>query len=224
MGKLDEMEYMLGVADAGQKVDLLTRLGVDPAIGKMVVEELLSEQKIELQPIRVHQDTHYGVAFLPSFRGWFLYLLQGSDDDPRNHPWHVIDQQTLDCWHEFCVLELLALRHADTDDIVVHHANLGHGSNYAEDQTHVYSVLNSKLVQTMVTQDFLSQDTLGIDPTITTEHRSTFLRFPGLLLEETRTIAVNDKLKKVERRYWRWSEKNRRFNPSQFRPVVVPNS
>jgi len=31
MGKLAEMEDALGFADAGQKVDLLTRLGVDPA-------------------------------------------------------------------------------------------------------------------------------------------------------------------------------------------------
>jgi hypothetical protein len=221
MGKLDEMENLLSGADEGQKVDLLTRLGVDPAIGKMVAEELLPGQKIELQPIRVQQETHYGVAFLPSFRGWFLYLLQGADDDPRNHSWHVIDKQTLDCWHESCVLELLALRRADTDDIVVHHANYGHGSNYVEDQTKIFSILHGKLVQTMVTQDFLSQGTLGIEIEIQTEHKSTFLRFPDRSLEETRTIAVNDKLKKVERRYWRWSGQKLKFTPSRFMPVVA---
>jgi hypothetical protein len=190
----------------------------------MVAEELLPGQKIELQPIRVQQETHYGVAFLPSFRGWFLYLLQGADDDPRNHPWHVIDKQTLDCWHEDCVLELLALRRADTDDIVVHHANYGHGSNYVEDQTRIFSILHGQLVQTMVTQDFLSQGTLGIEIEIQTEHKSTFLRFPDRSLEETRTTAVNDELKKVERRYWRWSGRKLRFMPSRFMPVVVPNS
>lgn len=216
MGKLDEMDSMLRASDEGQKLDLLTRLGVDPTIGKMVVEELLPGQKIALQPIRVQKETHYGVAFLPSFRGWFLYLLQGSNDDPLNHPWHVIDQQTLDCWHEFCVLELLALRRADTDDVVVHHANYGHGSNYAEDQTRIFSILNGKLVQTMVTQDFLSQDTLGVDPMISTERRSTFLQFPNRSLEETRTTAVNDKLQTVERRYWRWSDQQLRFVPSRF--------
>lgn len=224
MGKLDEMENLLSSADAGQKVDLLTRLGVDPAIGKMVAEELLPGQKIELQPMRVQQETHYGVAFLPSFRGWFLYLLQGADDDPRNHPWHVIDKQTLDCWHEFCVLELLALRRADTDDIVVHHANYGHGSNYAEDQTRIFSILDSKLMQTMGTQDFFAEETLGAETEIRTEHKSTFLRFPDLSLEETRTIAVNDKLEKVERRYWRWSRQKYRFISSRFMPVVVPTS
>ena len=219
LGKLDEMEQMLEQSNAEQKVDLLTRLGVDPVIGKAVAEELLPGQKIELQPIRVRQGTHFGVAFLPSFRCWSLYLLQGADDDPQNHPWHVIDKQLLDCWHESCVLEPLALRRADTDDIVVHHANYGHGSNYVEDQTRIFSIMNGKLVQTMVTQDFLSQDTLGIDPTITTEHRSTFLRFPDFSLEETRTTTVNDTLKEVERRYWRWSEPEHRFISDRFVPV-----
>ena len=224
MGKLDEMEQMLEQADAGQKVDLLTRLGIDPAVGKVVAEELLPGQKIGLQTIRVGKETHYGVAFLPSFRCWYLYLLEGADDDPQNHPWHVIDKQLLDCWHEFCVLEPLALRRADTDDIVVHHANYGHGSDYVEDQTRIFSILHGKLVQTMVTQDFLSQGTLGIEIEIQTEHRSTFLRFPDRSLEETRTTTVNDALKKVERRYWRWSGRTLRFTPTPFKPVIVPHS
>jgi len=222
MGKLDEMENLLGGADAGQKVDLLTRMGIDPVIAKMVTEELLPGQKIELQPIRAPHETHYGVAFLPSFRGWYLYLLHGSDDDPKKMAWHVIDKQELDCWHEGCVLELLALRRADGDDLVVHHVNYNHGSGVVEDQTQIFSILNSKLVQTMVTQDFLSEVTWGTD--ITTEHRSTFLQFPDLSLEETRTIAVNDKLEKVERRYWHWLEQKHLFIPSKFIPVVVPNS
>jgi hypothetical protein len=222
MGKLGEMEDMLGFADAGQKVDLLTRLGVDPVIGKMVGEELLPGQKIELQPIRVQQETHYGVAFLPRFRDCYVYLLQGADDDPVKMPWHVIDKQELNCWHGAGVVELLALRLPDADDLVIHHVNYNHGSGVVEDQTQVFSILNGKLVQTLVTQDFLSEVTWGTD--ITTEHRSTFLRFPDLSLEEIRTIAVNDKLEKVERRYWRWSERKLGFMPSRFMPVVVPNS
>jgi hypothetical protein len=54
------------------------------------------------------------------------------------------------------------------------------------------------------------------------ERRSTFLRFPGNALEETRTTTVNDKLKKVERRYWRWSEQKQKFLPGQFRLIVAP--
>ncbi len=219
IGKLDEMEDRLRSSDAGQKVDLLTRLGVDPEIGKMVTEELLPGQKIDLQPIRVQHETHYGLAFLPGFRSCYLYLLKGADDDAEKMPWHVIDKQELNCWHGAALIELMALRRPDIDDLVIHHVNYGHGSNYVEDQTQVFSVLNGKLVQAMVTQDFLSQDTLGAETELTTEHSSTFLRFPDLSLEETRTTTVNDKLEKVERRYWRWSESKRRFISGEFIPV-----
>ncbi|HUD74050.1 MAG TPA: hypothetical protein VMQ76_03185 [Terracidiphilus sp.] len=222
MGKLDEMEQLIGPAAAGQTVDLLTRMGIDPVISKMVVEELLPGQKIELKAIRAHHETHYGVAFLPSFRGCYLYLLQGADDDPKNMPWHVIDKQDLNCWNGPSVLELMALRRDDADDLVVHNVNYNHGSGVEEDQTQVFSILNGKLVQTLVTQDFLSEVTLGTE--ITTEHRSTFLRFPDLSLEETRTIAVNDKLEKVERRYWRWSEQKHRFLPGRFVSIVAPGT
>ncbi len=222
MGKLDEMEQLLGPAAAGQTTNLLTRMGIDPVIAKTVVEELLPGKKIELQAIRAHHETHYGVAFLPNFRGCFLYLLQGSDDDPQNMPWHVIDKQVLNCWNGPSVLELMALRRDDADDLVVHNVNYNHGSGVEEDQTQVFSIMNGKLVQTMAAQDYLSEVTLGAD--ITTKHRSTFLRFPDLSLEETRTIAVNDELKKVERRYWRWSEQQNRFLPGRFMLIVAPGT
>lgn len=213
------MQDMLGIANAGQKIELLTRLGVDPAIGKTVTEELLPGQRIELRPIRVQNESHFGLAFLPSFRSCYLYLLQGADADPRKMPWHVIDTQELNCWDGTAVLELMALRHPAIDDLVIHHVNDNHGSGAVEDQTQVFSVLNGKLVQTMVTQDFLSEETLGTETEMSTEHKSTFLRFPDLSLEETRTITLNDKLEKVERRYWRWSEPRRRFVPSLFMSV-----
>jgi hypothetical protein len=223
MGKLDEMEQLIGPAAVGQTVNLLTRMGIDPVIAKTVVEELLPGQKIELLPIRAHHETHYGVAFLPNFRGCFLYLLQGSDDDPQNMPWHVIDKQVLNCWNGPSVLELMALRRDDTDDLVLHNVNYNHGSGVEEDQTQVFSILNGKLVQTLVTQDFLSEEVLGSKVEILHDHRGTFLRFPDLSLEETRTLSVNYNLEKVERRYWRWSEQKLRFIPSRFMPVVVPN-
>ncbi len=60
MDKLGEMADMLGFPGTGQKVDHLTRLGVDPAIGKMAAEEILPGQKIELQPIKVRRSSKCG--------------------------------------------------------------------------------------------------------------------------------------------------------------------
>ena len=223
LGKLDEMENMLGLADANQKADLLARLGVDPATAKATSEELLPGQGIELKPIRTRGEAHYGVAFLPSNGGisCSLYLLQGADEEPRKIAWHVIDHQELNCWHGASSLEIMPLRQPDEDDLVLHHVNENHGSGVVADQTQVFSILSGKLLQTLATQDFLSEVTLGTENTL--DQRSTFLRFPNNFLEETRTTANDDKLKKVERRYWRWSEEKHRFAPSQFRLIVAPN-
>jgi hypothetical protein len=37
-----------------------------------------------------------------------------------------------------------------------------------------------------------------------------------------RAFTFNGKLKKVERRYWRWSERKQKFLPDQFRLIVAP--
>jgi hypothetical protein len=220
LGKLDEMQSALSVADAKQKADLLIRLGVEKEIANVTTDELLPEEKILLHSVRTPLQASYAVAFLPGFRGCFLYLMQGSDADVQKHPWHVIDRQNLDCWHGDSTLEFLSLRQKETDDIVAHHVNLGHGSGMVEDQTQIYSILNSKLVQTMATQDYLSEVTWGTD--ITTERQSTFLLFPDRSLEESRTTSIKDVFKKVERRYWHWSEARQKFVSSPFRTVIPP--
>lgn len=220
LGKLDEMEDLLHLAGARQKADLLVRLGIEKEIANVITEELRPEEKIVLHPVRTPQQTHYAVAFLPGFRGCFLYLMQGSDEDTQKHPWHVSDRKNLDCWHGDSTLEFVPLRRSDTDDIVAHHVNLGHGSGMVEDQTQVYSILHGKLVQTMATQDYLSEVTL--DTGDTTEHQSTFLHFPDLSLEESRTTTLNEVFKTMERRYWRWSEQQQKFVASPFKLVVAP--
>lgn len=222
LGKLGEMEDMLSLADAGQKTSLLTRLGVDPVIAKDVADHLLPGDKIELKPIRTTGETHYGVAFLPGGSGvsCYIYLLQGSDEEPQKSAWHVIGHQQLDVWDKSCSFEIMPLRQPAADDIVVHHIAEGHGSGIVVDQTQIYSILNGKLVQTLATRDFLSEVTWGTENTL--EQRSTFLRFPNNSLEETRTSTFNDKLKKVERRYWRWSEQKQKFLSGPFRLIVAP--
>jgi hypothetical protein len=223
LGKLDAMENMLDLADAHQKADLLARLGVDPAIAKAAVDHLLPGDKIELKPIRTTGKAHYGVAFLPSgFEiSCYLYLLQGSDEEPVKMAWHVIDQEQINCWNGSSSLEIMPLRFTDSDDLVLHHVNYDHGSGILINQTQVFSILDGKLLLTLATQDYLFENAMAIRDAL--EQRSTFLRFPNNALEETRTSALNDKLKKVERRYWHWSEQKHKFVPGQFRLIVAPS-
>jgi hypothetical protein len=223
LGKLDEMEDMLNLAGTGQKAGLLVRLGVDPAIATEVTDHPMPGEKIELKPIRTKGKTDYGVAFLPSGTGvcCHLYLLQGSDEAPVKMAWHVIGHQFLNCWNGSSSLEIMTLRLPDVDDLVLHHVNYDHGSNILINQTQVFSIVDGKLVQTLATQDYRREDAMAFRGAL--EQSSTFLRFPGNSLEETRTSTYDDKLKKVERRYWRWSEQKRRFVPSPFRLVVAPS-
>jgi hypothetical protein len=222
LGKLDAMESMLDLADAHQKADLLARLGVDPLVAKAAAEALLPGQKIQLFPIRTTSGAHSGIAFLPNGTGisCYLYLLQGSDEHPDTKPWHAVDHQDINCWDGPASLETMPLRRPDEDDLVLHHVNENHGSGVVADQTQIFSILGGKLVQTLATEDFLTEVTLGTTDTL--DRRSTFLRFPNNSLEETRTTALNDKLKKVERRSWRWSEQKRTFVSTPFLPVVAP--
>ncbi len=223
IGKLGEMEDMLRLADASQKVDLLTRLGVDLTVAHTIVEELRPDEKIDLQVVSTPDTTHYGVALLPGFRGCFLYLLQGEDEDTQHYPWHVIDRQFLDCWHGDSVLEFLPLRHADADDIVAHHVNYGHGSNYVKIRLRYFRSWPANLFRQW-SRRICSRETHW--ESILRSLRSIEAHFCGFRiapLEETRTTTVKNKLENVERRYWRWSEQKHRFIPSQFMPVVVPN-
>jgi len=224
LGKLDDMEDMLGLADGGQRADLLERLGVEPAIAKYAIEEWMPGEKIALHAIRTIGTARYGIAFVPSGVGvsCYLYLLQGSDEDPVKTPWHVVDHQELNCWHGPSSFEIMSLRRRDTDDVVLHHVNEGHGSGYVADQTQVFSVVGGKLVQTLATEDFLMQVTLGTEDEL--DQTGTFVRFPDLSLEETRSSSMNDKLRKIERRYWRWSAQERKFVAGRFAVVSAPIS
>ncbi|MEG9438784.1 hypothetical protein JAO29_21790 [Edaphobacter sp. HDX4] len=223
-GRLDEMNSMLEMADAGQKAGLLTRLGVENAVATDVAEHLLPGDKIELRPVRTRGTAHYGVAFLPSGTGvsCYLYLLRGSDEDSAKIPWHVIDHRQLDCWGGSSSLELNPLRSRDEDDLLLHGVTGGHGSGLVLKEMQIFSVLNGRLQETLRTEDYRSQDDFPSDQKVL--EKSTFLRFPDGALEETRTSAVNDRLEKVERRYWSWSGEQQKFLANGFLKVATPTS
>ncbi len=87
----------------------------------------------------------------------------------------------------------------------------------------VFSVLNGKLQQTLAAEDYRYEVVWGGDELVQNQ-RSTFVPFPHNMLEETRTSATNDKIEKVERRYWRWSEAEKKFMGDEFVEVPVPDS
>jgi len=221
VGKLTEMESMLALANPGQKAGLLTRLGVEAPIATDVTEHLLPDEEIKLRSVRTREPAHYGVAFLPSGAGvsCYLYLLQEEDGDSAKILWHVVDQRQLNCWAGSSSLEMISLRDGREDALVLHDVTAGHGSGLLLKETQIFSVVNGKLHETLRTEDYHAEDHLNADERVL--KRSTFLRFPDDTLEETRTSSVNDKLQKVERRYWHWSEKQQKFIASGFLKVAA---
>jgi hypothetical protein len=221
VGELAEMESMLTLATLDQKVGLLTRLGVEAPVVTDITEHLIPGERIRLRSVRSRGPAHYGVAFLPSGAGVFcyLYLLQKEDVDSAKMPWHVIDQRQLDCWAGASSLELIPLRDGREDALLLHDVTAGHGSGLLLKEAQIFSVVNGKLQETLRTEDYHSEDHLAADERVI--KRSTFLRFPDDTLEETRTSSINDKLQKVERRYWRWSEEQQKFIANGFQKVAA---
>lgn len=221
MGDLDALRSELYLADARHKADLLGKLGVAREFANRVVENLLPYELIEVNRIRVPGAAQYGFAFWPG-SACGLYLLHRDDGKPQQNSWHAIARADMDCWYGSgsATLELMALRRADADDIVVHHLNSGHGTGIAVGQTKVFSVLDDKLVETMATEDYLHEVTVGSGRE--TERHSTFLLFPNRSLEETRSTAIDGDLEMVERRFWQWSAQSRKFVAGPFVTVSIP--
>jgi hypothetical protein len=219
IGKLDEMEDALTLADKAQKTDLLTHLGVDPASARNATEEMLPSDKIQLIPIRTSSMGQFGIAFVPSSVGGYaaLYLLKAEGEKSA---WAVVDHVNLDCWHRACLLDAMPRSANRMDDVLLRHINVGHGSDYVEDMTQGFIVRRDKLQKTLSASDYLTQTTAGAARTI--ERTSEFLRFPDDSLEETQTVAVNQQLRQVRRRFWKWSKPSQRFLATNF--VTVSRS
>ncbi len=218
------MDNALQLADTDQTIDLLVRIGVDPEIAKVSMEAS-PPKKVELRSIQTKGKGRYGLLVLPvvsQSQMWF-YLIREVVDVDNKSTWSAIDSIHPSCWRTNCTYDLTQLGERDVDDIFIHHINLGHGSNYVADRSVLFTVRDGKFAQALATQDYLNQDILG-GSSHDLEQISTFLPFPGRLLEETRTSATNGEIKKVERRYWHWARKARKLLPGNFTPVLVPRA
>jgi len=220
MGKLDEMEDALHLANAAQRANFLTRLGVDPAIAQEASQPPLQRVDITLEPLEGTDSARRSILFLPCAlnNSAFAYLLQRSD----RSAWHVQDSIGLDCWHDYVSHEFVALSGNKATDLVIHHTNAGHGSGYVADNLEVYAVRGDKFIKLFNTQEFLSQEELATETEHLLEQKSTFLLFPNHKLEETRQSSLNGRLQAIERRYWHRSSPQGEFTATPF--VTVSGS
>lgn len=201
MGKLDEMEDMLHLADAKQREEFLTRLGVNPATAQEASQPPLQTVDITLERLDGTDSTRCGVLFLPCALNSqaSAYLLQRSS----GNAWRILDSIDMSCWHDYVSHEFVALSGNKAADLVIHKTNEGHGTGYVRDDLEVYAIRGDKFIKLFNTQEFLSQDQLDGDTSHQLEQKSTFVAFPGHRLEETRSSSIDGRLRSIERRYWR---------------------
>ena len=185
IGKLEQMNDDLLIADPTPKLDLLKRLGIDADIAEAATSRRFLHD-IEIQPLHVRSGKLYGILSLPcGLQGQaFLYLLDTSGADS----WHAIDHIAMDCFLATPTYQLQSL--APGEDVVfVQHAHAGHGSGIVEDKAVLYTVRNGQMHQILSTLDYLSQqDPLISSPPV--ERKSSFLMLPNRVIEETRITSA----------------------------------
>ena len=216
IGKLEQMNDDLLIADPTPKLDLLKRLGIDADIAEAATSRRFLHD-IEIQPLHVRSGKLHGILSLPcGLQGQaFLYLLDTSGADS----WHAIDHESpMDCFLATPTYQLQSL--APGEDVVfVQHAHAGHGSGIVEDKAVLYTVRNGQMHQILSTLDYLSQqDPLISSPPV--EQRVPSLCCQTASLRRRVSPRQNDSSVRAERRVWRWSTKQEAFSATPFH--VVP--
>ncbi len=214
---LESMDYALGIADPGPRLDLLKRLGIDANIAEAATSPRFSHD-IEIRPLHARSKKRYGIVSLPcSLQNQaFLYLLE----EASTNAWHTVDQVALDCFHETPTYRLLTLAPGE-NAVFVEHAHLGHGSGQMTDKATVYIIHNGRMHEVLSTVDYDSrtQDSTTYGSPITVE-TSSFLQISSRVIEETRITSQNDVSLRAERRIWRWETAQAAFRATPF--SVVP--
>jgi len=222
LGKLDEMDQAMDFAKPEQKISLLKRLGIDSNTAEAAVTKR-STKDVTIQPwhsIGASREL-YGIVWLsdgPQGVG-SLHLLASSD----KQVWHVIDTAYLSTFSHTLTYEMLTLTSGE-EILLVHHINVGHGSNMLEDKAEVFRIRQGKLQSVLSTNDYTlePEEHLAINML---EKTSTFLLFPGDALEETRITSKEgaregmDTPVRVDRRLWNWSPRQHSFSATPFHPV-----
>ena len=232
-GNLDDLSDRLHLATSTQAVNLLGRLGVDPAIAQAAVQgrEGFSSIQLEAVPMQqaptVTQNTKNAFLFLPhAGQGMAaVYLLSRTKPGAPQGAWQSTGHLVVAGFTSDVSCEIVHLGGAktslDTPFIALHRVNLSHGSDGSEDETRVYAIRDGKLVELMHTPDYASrQQWKSKDISQDIEQQSIFIPFPDGSLEKMRTSKLNGHWSKVERRYWRWKPAQAQFKATSFQPVL----
>ena len=197
-----------------ERATLLSGMGVSTEI----VDAYKSDsQRPQLTWLTLQSATRPNSAllFLPCrLDSAYLYLMKQTDSG-----WRVVDRSEFDCHYDGSVsISTVPGRQL----IFVHRAGEGHGTGFMQQNFKVIDVADGKLRVVLNAEEvkIASRTPLG---SYDLNQNSTFVLLPASssdVIEETRSVNLNGRLK-VERRYFRWSERDKQFLAAKFSAVVV---
>jgi hypothetical protein len=198
----------------------LMALSVPENVARIYGEE---QSFLKWQILRKGADTNWAVMFLPcELDDAYVYVMHYDGT-----AWHATDSDSFDCHYDMSVRFKLAPVLLKGDDaVLIHHANEGHGTGYVEQHFEIEIVKAGKL---RVVLD--RQEVMLLAPPRGQEirERNDFVLLPALkifprIVEETKTTRTGEDELQVQRRYFRWSEKNGEYLPSRFIAVKISSN
>lgn len=221
----DDMELRDWTTAGDKMADRMVNLGVESAIAQRWSSSREQADIVlpEFKSLRLGPHLRTGVLFLPCNGGMdtaYLYLFVAD-----KLAWKVTDHLELDCHYDDKVsFEIASIHDPKNDEIQIHHACVGHGTGYWEQEFSIYSANGRKFKLEMSTDDLLRSFPAGGNP-LELKRNSIFTVIPvagarSRAIEETRSQIRNGKFT-VQRRQFRWNPAHAHYEPSPFTPVVA---
>lgn len=209
-----DMNSWLNEGNDQNRADRIVALGVPEEVASPIRSGAIDE--VVWQPVRIGSTSKAAILFRPcNLSTSYLYLLI------QEESWQVKDQASFDCHYDDSVsVDVNWVADPNRDELLVHHACVGHGTGYLQQNFKVLSIVRTKFQETMDTDEVLTAFPVGAPELV---QRSTFTIVPLVnsrrrAIEETRSTERNGKLS-VRRRYFRWSEDLKRYAPGKFKTV-----
>jgi hypothetical protein len=222
----NDMEMQVWLNENDKIVDHLMTLGVDRKIAESINSRASDEGPAFLRwrTVKAGAKERFALLFFPCHAGWdsaYLYMLSRQEGS-----WRATDYIEMDCHYDDNVsFEIVPIRDPNRDEVLVHHACVGHGTGILFQDFQVYIPSHDKLVTELDTQEV--QKAFPVGPV---RHdlvqRSTFAVIPvrnsrSRDIEEMRSSDLNGRLT-VQRRTFRWDAAKRKYLPSAFTAVEAP--
>jgi hypothetical protein len=207
------MGHWLNTGSHQERVQKLVSLGIEQDAADLAAYD----DEVVWRTIRAASRHRFAVLFLPCgglFTASLHVLEKGSNG------WHVADSVGFDCHYDSSVsFETVALRNSNTDDVLVHHDCVEHGTGFVQQNFHVLAIRSGKL-KVVLDAEEVTDDQGSSGEAYQFRQRSKFAPVLSTqsgsgIIEETRCEKVHGR-RSIQKRQFSWNEHAFRFLPTKF--------